>query len=170
MRISLSSFNLSLTQSLEKSTFLFNETLLKLVDWNWTLFRPSFLTTLLISLLTSYVYYQLSPIFTFGKKINNTNNWDTSLLSPLIREVLQRNVFLESEFVYIKLRPLHETNPGEMKPHTSLSSKISRFSRLHTGTRKCVGSTNKNSGKNGLKKMGFWRPDSLLSCSWTVDS
>ena len=76
------------------------------------------------------------------------------MLSPLIREVLERNVFLESEFGYIKLRPLHETNPGEMKPHTSLSSKISRFSRLHTGTRKCVGSTNKKQWKKRFKKDG----------------
>ena len=79
-------------------------------------------------------------------------------------------MFLDSEFGYIELRPRRETNPGEMKPHTSLSSKISRFSRLHTGTRKCVGSTNKNGGINGLKKMGFWRPDSLLSCIWMADS
>ena len=111
----------------------------------------------------------ISDIY-IGKKISKTSNRDTSLLSPLIREVLQRNVFLDSEFGYIKLRPRHVTNPGEMKPHTSLSSKISRFSRLHAGIRTCVGSTNKNSGKNGLKKMGFWRPDSLLSCSWTADS
>ena len=41
----------------KKSTFSFNETSLKLLEWNWTLFRSSFLTPLLISLLTSYVYY-----------------------------------------------------------------------------------------------------------------
>ena len=78
------------------------------------------------------------------------------MLAQLIREVLQRNVFLESEFGYIKLRPRHETNPGEMKPHTSLNTKISRFSRLHAGIRKCVGSTNKKQWKKTVsKRWGF---------------
>ena len=77
------------------------------------------------------------------------------MLTPLIREVLQSNVFLESEFGYIKLRPRHETNPGEMKPHTSLNSKISRFSRLHTEFANAFDPPIKNSGKNGFKKMGF---------------
>ena len=76
------------------------------------------------------------------------------MLAQLIREVLQRNVFLESEFGYIKLRPRHETNPGEMKPHTSLNSKISRFSRLHAGIRKCIGSTDKKQWKKRFKKDG----------------
>lgn len=94
------------------------------------------------------------------------------MLVPLIREVLQRNLFLESEFSYIKLRPRHETNPGEMKPHTQLNSKISRFS-VYTpefADASDLPIKKKNSGKNGLKNMGFWPPDSLLSCSCTADS
>ena len=81
----------------------------------------------------------LSAIFTLGKKINKTSNRD----------------FLESEFGYIKLRPRHETNPGEMKPHTSLNSKISRFSCLHAEFANALDPPIKNSGKNGFKKMGF---------------
>ena len=57
-----------------------------------------------------------------------------------------------------------------MKPHTLLNWIVSRFSRLHAGIRKCVGSTKRNTPENGFKKMGFCWPHSLLSCSWTPDS